>query len=162
MSDEDIYEEDIQDNKYLMCKLGAETFGIDISHVTDIIEVQKITAVPDLPEYVQGVINLRGRVIPIIDLRLRFAMDKRDYDDRTVITVVDIRGISIGFLVETATEVLDIPEKDIDPPPRFAGNGERENYISGLGKTGEEVTIILDMAKLVSGEELDILTRAAV
>ena len=147
-------DDEVQENKFLMCKLGNEMYGIDISHVTDIIELQKITEVPDMPEYVRGVINLRGQVIPVIDLRLRFRMEPREYDDRTVITVVQIRDASIGFIIDTATEVQDIPEKDIDPAPSFHGNEEKQKYVAGLGKVGEQVTILLDVDKLVEEGEL--------
>ncbi|MFO7730334.1 MAG: chemotaxis protein CheW, partial [Spirochaetia bacterium] len=88
MQDSDFFDEtddEIQENKFLMCKIGNETYGIDIQHVTDIIEMQRITEVPDMPEYVRGVINLRGNVIPVIDMRLRFGMDSKEFDDRTVI-----------------------------------------------------------------------------
>src|SRR6056297_3949646 len=132
-------EDEIQETKFLMCKLGNEVFGIDIAHVTDIIELQKITEVPDMPEYVRGVINLRGQVIPVIDLRLRFRMEPREYDDRTVITVVKIKDNSIGFIIDTATEVQDIPEKNVDPPPKFQGDAAKRKYVSGLGKVEKEV-----------------------
>ena len=114
-----------------------------------------------MPRYVKGVINLRGQVIPIIDLRLRFNMEEREYDDRTVITVVNIRSTSIGFIIDTATEVQDIPEKDIDPPPAFQGRDDRQKYIAGLGKIDRDVTILLDVEKLVSGENLEEIREAA-
>ncbi len=145
--------------KYLLCKLGAEVYGIDISVVTDIIELQKITAVPDLPAYVRGVINLRGQVIPVIDLRLRFSMEERAYDDRTVITVVKLQNRSIGLIVDTATEVQDILHSDISPAPDFhRENAAEEQFVSGLGKLGEQVIIILDMLRLIGNEELDQLS----
>lgn len=147
-------DDEVAESKFLMCKLGNEMYGIDISYVTDIIELQKITEVPDMPEYVRGVINLRGQVIPVIDLRRRFEMEPREYDDRTVITVVQIRGSSIGFIIDTATEVQDIPEKDIDPAPQFHGKEEKQKYVAGLGKTGENVTILLDVNKLVEEGEI--------
>ena len=153
-------DEDVQENKFLMCKLGSEVYGIDISHVTDIIELQKITEVPDMPEYVKGVINLRGQVIPVIDLRLRFGMDPREYDDRTVITVVNIDDQSIGFIIDTATEVQDVPAKDIDPAPRFQESREKNKYIAGLGKTGDKVIILLDVQKLVGHEDMESLQAA--
>jgi purine-binding chemotaxis protein CheW len=148
-------EEDLQENKYLLCKLGNEVYGINITYVTDIIELQEITEVPDMPEYVKGVINLRGNVIPVIDLRLRFGMEAREYDDRTVITVVKIEESSIGFIVDTATEVEDIPEKNIDPPPTFQQSGKKKQYISGLGKTEDKVIILLDLETLVGQENLE-------
>ncbi len=156
---EDEMDEEVLDNKYLMCKLGNETFGMDIRHVTDIIELQNITQVPDMPDYVRGVINLRGQVIPVIDLRLRFGMEEREYDGRTVITVVNIQDTSIGFIVDTATEVQDISEKNIDPAPHFNESGEKNRYIAGLGKIDKQVVILLDMEKLVSGEDIEALQK---
>jgi purine-binding chemotaxis protein CheW len=147
-------EEDVQKNKYLLCRLGNELYGIDIRYVTDIIELQEITEVPDVPEYVQGVINLRGNVIPVIDLRLRFGMESREYDDRTVITVVKIEDYSVGFIVDTATEVEDIPEKNIDPAPRFQEHGDKNEYIAGLGKSDDRVIILLDIERLVVRKEM--------
>jgi purine-binding chemotaxis protein CheW len=152
---EEELDDEAQENKYLLCKLGNEVYGINIIYVTDIIELQEITEVPDMPEYVQGVINLRGNVIPVIDLRLRFGMEPREYDDRTVITVVKIDESSVGFIVDTATEVQDIPEKDIDPPPTFRKSGAGTQYISGLGKTEEKVIILLDLQSLMVQEDLE-------
>ncbi len=154
-------EEEVLENKFLMCKLGNEVYGINIQHVTDIIELQKITEVPDMPPYVKGVINLRGQVIPVIDLRLRFHMEEREYDDRTVITVVQIKGNSIGFIVDTATEVQDIPEKDVDPPPNFQSEEAKQKYIYGLGKIDSEVIILLDIEKLVGEAELESIASQA-
>src|SRR6056297_2981118 len=145
-------DEEIQENKFLMCRIGEEDYGIDIRHVTDIIELQKITEVPDMPNYVKGVINLRGQVIPIIDLRLRFNMEQREYDDRTVITVVKIDDLSIGFIIDTATEVQEIPAADIDAAPNFKSGEDQNKFVSGLGKIGEEVKIILDVSRLVVHE----------
>src|SRR6056297_1671973 len=163
-------DDELQENKYLMCLLGDETYGINISYVTDIIELQKITAVPDMPDYVKGVINLRGQVIPIIDLRARFKMEHREYDDRTVITVVHIHDALIGFIIDTATEVQEIPEKNIDPPPVFQGpvfqgpavQGRRAQkmYVSGLGKIDSQVIILLDMEALVEEKEAGQLKEA--
>jgi len=154
-------DEEVEENKFLLCKLGNEVYGINIIYVTDIIELQKITEVPDMPDYVQGVINLRGNVIPVIDLRIRFGMESREYDDRTVITVVKIRESSIGFIVDTATEVQDIPEKNIDPPPNFQESGEKNRYIAGLGKHEEQVIILLDMEKLIGEEEIESIQSGA-
>ena len=151
-------DDELQENKYLMCLLGDETYGINISYVTDIIELQKITAVPDMPDYVKGVINLRGQVIPIIDLRARFKMEPREYDDRTVITVVHIHDALIGFIIDTATEVQEIPEKNIDPPPVFQGSAlkgkeAQKRYVAGLGKIDSQVIILLAMEALVEEKE---------
>lgn len=146
-------DEDTQRDKYLSFAVGEEDFGIDISHVTEIIGIQKITQVPDMPSYIRGVINLRGKVIPVMDVRLRFGMEQREYDDRTCIIVVDVRGAAIGLVVDTVKEVVDIPPAQIELPPDVADRtGNR--YIKGLGKVGEQVKILLDVERLVKQEDL--------
>jgi len=99
------------------------------------------------------VINLRGKVIPVMDLRLRFGMDPRDYDDRTCIIIVNVDNTSIGFIVDTVSEVKDIRESDIDPPPSFKKHSTRDRYISGLGKVDDEVRILLDVKKILEQDE---------
>ncbi|MCX8045048.1 MAG: chemotaxis protein CheW, partial [Desulfobacterota bacterium] len=139
-------EEDTQRDKYLTFAVGAEDYGIDISHVTEIIGIQKITGVPDMPAYIRGVINLRGKVIPVMDVRLRFNMEQREYDDRTCIIVVDVSGAAIGLVVDTVKEVVDIPPSQIELPPDVADRtGNR--YLKGLGKVGEQVKILLDVER---------------
>ena len=137
------------ENKYLLFNIGNEIYGINIMLVTDIIELQKITEVPDMPDYIKGVINLRGKVIPAMDLRLRFSMDAREYDDRTCIIIVNVESTSIGFIVDTVSEVKDIMESDIEPPPNFRKHTTRDRYISGLGKVDDEVKILLDVNKIL-------------
>ncbi|MEW5815814.1 MAG: chemotaxis protein CheW [Spirochaetota bacterium] len=151
LDDED---ENNQANKYLLFNLGNEVYGIGILHVTDIIEMQKITEVPDMPVYIKGVINLRGKVIPVMDLRLRFGLKPREYDDRTCIIVVNVDKTSIGLIVDTVAEVHDILPKDISPAPSFKSESGREQYISGLGKIDEEVKILLDVQKILYREDL--------
>ncbi|HDQ13665.1 MAG TPA: purine-binding chemotaxis protein CheW [Sediminispirochaeta sp.] len=144
-----------------MCRISDEDYGIDISYVTDIIELQKITEVPDMPDYVKGVINLRGQVIPVIDLRIRFGMEVKEYDDRTVITVVKVADQSVGFIVDTATEVQEIPVKQIEAAPTFQTTKRGRNFISGLGKVGEEVKILLDVTKLVEDQSITAAAESA-
>ena len=147
-------EEDAQRDKYLTFQLGAENFGIEIEHVIEIIVIQEITKVPDMPDFIVGVINLRGKVISVMDIRKRFAMEARDFDDRTCIIVVNIGDISIGLVVDTVSEVIDIPESEIDPPPRtHAGIGS--NYIQGMGKVNDQVKILLDIEKILYEPELE-------
>ncbi len=159
VDDED---ESYQENKYLLFNIGNEMYGINIMIVTDIIELQKITEVPDMPNYIKGVINLRGKVIPVMDLRLRFGMAAREYDDRTCIIIVNVENTSIGFIVDTVSEVKDIFESEIDPPPNFKKQATRDRYISGLGKVDNEVKILLDVGKILdqdSGLELEKLSK---
>lgn len=147
-------EEGLNDDKYLLFQLHNEIYGINIADVTEIIEMQQITDIPDMPAFVKGVINLRGKVIPIIDLRLRFAMEERDYDDRTCIIIVKTKDRSFGLIVDTVTEVEDIPQEQISQPPSFKSEKIRENYISGLGKVGEQVLILLDVHSILRDETI--------
>ena len=158
--DSDLYDDDDDDDtqkdKYLTFTVGREEYGIEIRCVTEIIGIQKITDVPDMPAYIKGVINLRGKVIPVMDVRLRFRMPEREYDDRTCIVVVNVNGASVGFVVDTVREVADIPENQIELPPEVA-EASTQGYIQGLGKVGEEVKILLDVEKLLRKEDVEAL-----
>ena len=147
-------DEDTQANKYLIFDLGEESFGIEIKYITEIISFQKITELPDMPEFIKGVINLRGKVIPIIDVRTRFKLDKTDHTDRTSIVIVQVGEKDIGLIVDTVAEILEILEENIDPPPHFKSAADRNRYIKGLGKVKGEVKILLDIEKLLYEEEM--------
>ncbi len=135
--------EDTLKNMFLSFRLGNEDYCLEIRHVTEIVGMQKVTEVPDMPHYVKGVVNLRGQVIPVIDMRLRFNMPGRDYDERTCIVVINLHGSQVGLVVDTVNEVRTIEESSVSPPPKAAG-AESAQYIRGLGKVGENVNIILD------------------
>jgi purine-binding chemotaxis protein CheW len=147
-------EEDTQKGKFLTFALGSEVYGIEIKYVTEIIGMQTITEVPDLPEYVKGIINLRGKIIPVLDVRLRFKKTAREYNDRTCIIVVDIKEVAVGLIVDTVAEVLNIPEQDIVLPPQVS-NHDYQRYISAIGKVGQDVKLILDCNKLLNDEEAE-------
>ena len=157
MADEQLWDEDgenTQADKYLLFNLGAEVYGIPITHVINIIELQKITEVPDMPDHIRGVINLRGNVIPVMDLRLRFRLPARAYDDRTCIIIVKVAEKSVGFICDTVAEVNDIAPRNIEAPLQFKRDRDQSQYISGLGKVGEEVRILLDVEKVLSDDDL--------
>jgi len=151
---DDADNEDTQANKYLFFKIGKESYGVGIRYVIEIIELQTISMVPDLPDYVKGVINLRGKVIPIVDLRLRFDMEERAYDNRTCIIITEVDHILVGCLVDTVEEVMEILEKNIEPPPKFKTVSGKDQYISGMGKVGEAIKILIDVEKIVRDENL--------
>lgn len=152
----DYDDEDAQANKFLTFKISDESYGIRIGDVIEIIELQRIINVPDTPGFIKGVINLRGKIIPVMDLRLRFNLLERDYDDRTCIVVVKIKETILGFIVDTVEEVVVISQNNIEPPPKFKQAGKISgNYISGMGKTGEQVKILLDVRKILFEEELE-------
>lgn len=140
--------QDCQKDKHLTFTVGGEDYGIDIYHVTEIIGIQKITDVPDMPACIKGVINLRGRMVPVMDVRLRFGMPARQYDERTCIVVVTVHGASVGLVVDTVKEVADIPESQIEMPPDMARAGS-QRYVKGLGKLGSDVKILLDVQRLL-------------
>ena len=152
-------EEDTQKGRFLTFSLDKESYGIDIKYVTEIIGIQDITEIPELPKYVKGIINLRGKIIPVMDIRLRFKKDAKEYNDRTCVVVVDIRDISIGLVVDSVSEVLTIPEQDIVEPPQMNKN-YNNRYIKNIGKVGNDVKLLLDCEKLLTDTELDDLSEA--
>ena len=151
-------QEDTQKDKYLTFALGNEFYGIEIKYVTEIVGMQSITEVPELPEYIRGIINLRGKIIPVMDVRLRFKKSPKEYNDRTCIIVVDISDISIGLIIDSVSEVMSIPEGDIVLPPEI-NKGFNNKYIKNIGKVGKDVKLILDCNKLLNDEETENLTN---
>jgi purine-binding chemotaxis protein CheW len=152
--------EDTQKDKYLTFHLAGEDYGIEIRFVIEIIGIQSITDVPDMPSFIRGVINLRGKVIPVMDVRARFSIDARDYDDRTCIIVVNIDGTEVGLVVDEVSEVADIPETSVEPPPKTSKNNGN-SYIQGMGKINNDVKILLDVQKLLfSAEMLELAATA--
>lgn len=152
-------EEDTQKDKFLTFSLETEEYGIEIKYVTEIIGIQDITEVPEQPEYVKGIINLRGKIIPVIDVRLRFKKCIKEYNDRTCIIVVDIKGLSVGLIVDSVAEVMNIPQEEIVEPPQV-NKGVHNRYIKGIGKSGSSIKLILDCDKLLSDEEIEDLNGA--
>ena len=148
------FTEDTQKGKYLTFLIGKEEYGIEIKYVTEIIGIQSITEVPELPPYVKGIINLRGKVIPVIDVRIRFKKEPIDYNDRTCIVVIDILDVSVGLIVDHVSEVMNIEDNNIVPPPDIK-TGFQNRYVKGIGKSGTAVKLILDCEKILNEEEID-------
>ena len=150
--------------KYLTFRLAEEDYGIPLLQVKEIIGMMPVTAVPQTPDYVKGVINLRGKVIPVSDLRLRFGMNPTDYNERTCIIVVDIQGrehaTRMGVIVDAVSEVLNVREEDIEPAPSF-GDQARTDYILGMANMDERVKLLLDIDKVFDPEEIAGLEKAA-
>jgi purine-binding chemotaxis protein CheW len=145
-------EEDTQKGKFLTFSLGSELYGVEILYVTEIVGVQPITVVPELPDYIKGIINLRGKIIPVMDARLKFKKTALQYNDRTCIIVIDMDEISIGLIVDSVSEVLNIAEQDLVLPPKLTKDGKK--YIKSIAKTGDDITLILDCAKLLDEDEI--------
>ena len=149
-------EEDTQKDKYLIFSIGKESYGIDIKYVIEIIGIEPITEVPQLPNYIKGVINLRGKIIPVMDVRLKFKKEEKEYDDRTCIIVVEIGSICIGLIIDRVLEVANIDESNISPPPKTSSNKDNANkYIMGIGKMQNEVMLLIDCQKLLEEDEIE-------
>ena len=153
-----------REGKYLTFTLADEEYGIGILKIKELIGMIPITSVPQTPEFVKGVINPRGKVIPVVDLRLRFKMEAIDYSERTCIIVVEIEGQSgtlmIGIVVDSVSEVLNIKADDIEDTPTF-GTKLNTDYILGMAKMEGGVKILLDIDKVISNAELSLLAEAA-
>ena len=139
--------------KYLTFKLADEEYGVEILKVREINGVMDITSVPQMPAFMKGVINLRGKVIPVIDLRLKFGLPEIEHTEQTCIIVVDV-GRNLGIIVDTVSEVMDIHSENIEPPPSM-GVAVQRNFILGMGKIGDEVKILLDIDNVLSDDEAE-------
>jgi len=153
-----------KEGKFLTFTLANEEYGIGILKIKEIIGMMPITPVPHTPDYVKGVVNLRGKVIPVMDLRLRFGIEAIDYTERTCIIVVEIEGpsgtIQIGIVVDAVSEVLNIKGEDIEDTPTF-GTKLNLDYIYGMAKMDGGVKILLDIDRVLSAEEITALEQAA-
>ncbi len=153
-----------REGKYLTFSLAGEEYGIGILKVKEIIGMMPITTVPQTPRYIKGVINLRGKVIPVIDLRLKFGLTAAEFTDRTCIIVVEIatagRTILMGIVVDSVSEVLNIKAADIESTPSFGTKLDTE-YILGMAKAGGSIKILLDIDRILSSEELQAADQAA-
>ena len=146
--------------KYLTFVLGKEEYGLEILRVREINGLMEITNVPRMPEFVRGVINLRGKVIPVIDLRLKFGMRQVEDTQETCIIVVDLVEVYMGVVVDRVSEVLDIAETAIEPPPSF-GTSVDTGFILGIGKAKDKVVILLDIGQVLSANEIAQVARAS-
>jgi purine-binding chemotaxis protein CheW len=153
--------EDTQKGKFLTFIIGREEYAIEIKYVTEIIGgIQAITEVPEVPNYIRGIINLRGKIIPVMDVNIRFRKEPKPYDDRTCITVIDIDDLSVGLIVDNVAEVLSIAEENIVLPPDIK-TGFHNRFIKGIGKVGDTVKLILDCTILLGEEDLASYTEAS-
>ena len=150
--------EDTQKDRYLTFYMGDESYAIEIQYVIEIIGLQIITEIPELPDYIKGIINLRGRIIPVMDMRIRFKKPIVPYSERTCVIIVEIEGSSIGFIVDGVSEVITISEQDSVEQPQI-GKSQGNKYIKKIGKVGNDVKLIIDCDKLVSMDELQDLNE---
>lgn len=155
-------ERDTQKGKYVTFKSGDEYFGLKIQYVNEIIVFQEITKIPESENYIKGLINLRGKIIPVIDVRLRFKQEPFEYTDRTCIIVVNVKNIVVGLIVEQIAEVVEIQEENIIPSPSVGKADKSQNkYVYAIGKVGDQVKLLLDPDRLLNDEEITALDPTA-
>lgn len=146
---------DSQKDKYVTFKSGDEYFGLKIEYVNEIIVIQEVTKIPESEDYVKGLINLRGKIIPVIDVRLRFKQEPFEYTDRTCIIVINVKGTVVGLIVEKIAEVVEITEDNILPSPSIGKADKSQNkYVYAIGKVGDAVKLLLDPDRLLNDEVL--------
>ena len=151
-------EHDAQKGKYMTFKSGNEYFGLKIQYVNEIIGFQAITAIPETEDYIKGLINLRGKILPVIDVRLRFKQDPFEYNDRTCIIVINVKDTVVGLIVEKIAEVVEIPDENILPPPSIGRMDKAQNqYVYGIGRVADSVKLLLDPDKLLNDEDLSLI-----
>ena len=157
-----VYEEELEDirqGKYMTFQVGADFFGIELKYVNEIIQMQPVTPIPEVEHFIKGLINLRGKIIPVIDVADRFGKESFEYNDRTCVIVIEVKGIEVGLIIENIAEVVSIEEENILPPPTVGHNASQGKFIHGIGKIGEEVKLLLDPVKLLSDDALDFLDK---
>jgi purine-binding chemotaxis protein CheW len=153
-------EQDTQKGKYVTFMSNKEYFGLKIEYVSEIIVLQEITEIPESEEYIKGLINLRGKIVPVIDVRLRFKQEPFEYNDRTCIIVLQVQALMVGLIVEKIAEVVEITEENLLPPPSI-GHGEKskDRFVCAIGKVGDKVKLILDPDKLLNDDDAAVLEQ---
>jgi purine-binding chemotaxis protein CheW len=141
-------------------RIGSEDYAVDIQRVQEINRFTELVSLPQAPEFIEGLLNLRGRVIPVVSLRKRFGLPDKPRDSDTRILVTEISGRTVGFMVDSVSEVLRLPVESISPAPQLVTN-ERAEYLSGVGKSGDRLWVLLDLERLLSTGEIHELSRAA-
>lgn len=147
---------DTQKGKYVTFQSGNEFYGLKIQYVSEIIVYQEITEIPESPDYVKGLINLRGKIIPVVDVRLRFRQEPTPYTDRTCIIVIQVDDYVVGLIVEKIAEVVEIQDENILPSPSIGKNdaSNKNKFVSGIGKVGNDVKLLLDPERLLRDEDV--------
>jgi purine-binding chemotaxis protein CheW len=151
-------EKDTQHGKFLTFELGEEVYGIEICFVTEIVGVQKISSLPGSPAFIKGIINLRGKIIPVIDMRLRFKKESVEYTNQTCTVVIEMQNFTVGLIVDQVREVAVIPDDCIEPLPS-TGIGYRNSFIKGIGKTEDAVQLLLDCEQIFKNEEVEAISQ---
>ena len=157
LEQEEVEEEDIRRGKYMTFQIGQDVFGIELKYVNEIIQMQPVTPIPEVEPFIKGLINLRGKIIPVIDVADRFGKESSPYNDRTCVIVIEVRGIEVGLIINSIAQVVSIEEQDILPPPNMAHGTASQN--KGNGKMEDGVKLLLDPVKLLSDDALNFVDK---
>lgn len=159
--------DDSRQGKYMTFKIGQDVYGIELKYVNEILQMQPITPIPEVEHFIKGLINLRGKIIPVIDVADRFGKNQFEYNDRTCVMVIEVKNVEVGLIIEHVAEVVSIRKEDILPPPVIvkAANNNTMNtniqtkFIQGIGKIDGEVKLLLDPVKLLSDDALEFVDK---
>lgn len=149
----------VADHEYLTFTLGAEEYGVDILKVQEIRGIDQVTRLPDAPEFIKGVVNLRGLIVPVVDMRLKFRLSQAVYDDTTVMIVLVVAGRTIGIVVDGVSDVLRLQPAQVRPVPDLGSAIDRQ-FLTGLGMVDERMLILLDIERLMTSDEMGLVERA--
>ena len=160
IADEEL--EDVRQGEYMTFQVGTDFFGIELKYVNEIIQMQPIAPIPEVEHYIKGLVNLRGKIIPVIDVADRFGLEKFEYNDRTCIIVITVKDTVVGLIVEKIAEVVEITEDNIIDSPTLGNEDKCQNkYVYGIGKVGDSVKLLLDPEKLIKDDDWSILEQIA-
>ncbi len=146
--------------QYMTFKSGTEYYAIELKYVNEIMGIQPITKIPEVENYIRGLINLRGKIVPVIDVRLRFNQEPFEYNDRTCIIIVDVKNTVLGLVVETIADVVTIKDEDVETPITLTSPKAKNKYVYGFGKVNDEVKLLLNPEKLIGDEDIADLEAA--
>ena len=161
IEEENFEEEDTQRGRFLTFTIEDNVYGLPIRFVTEIIGVQPATKVPETPDFVKGIINLRGSIIPLVDVRLKFGKEEIPYTERTCIIVIDVNTVAVGLIVDKVDDVLTLEDNQIALPPSGGSLGFENRYIEGIGKVEDMVLLLLGAEKLLRTEEMELIENIA-
>lgn len=154
-------EEDTQKGKYMTFGSSGESYGIALQYINEIIGIQPITKIPEVEGYIKGLINLRGKIIPVVDVRLRFRQEPLEYTDRTCIIIIQVKNVVVGLIIEKIEGVVAIEDSNIEPPPSLSAGRTKNHYIYGIGKVDDSVILLLEPQKLIRDEEIELFEELA-
>lgn len=168
IQDRDNPDDDSRQGRFMTFRMGQDVYGIELKYVNEILQMQPITPIPEVEHFIKGLINLRGKIIPVIDVADRFGKNQFEYNDRTCVMVIEVKNVEVGLIIEHVAEVVSIKKEDILPPPVINKTANantmttnvQTKFIQGIGKVDGQVKLLLDPVKLLSDDALEFVDKA--